>query len=91
MPLAAVFLLVAVNDERLVGREGRNHAFSNAVLVVVVAVTLLLGVSAVLRAGAAALGRAAPGGEVVLTVAAVAALCLALPLGRVLAPHRRPG
>ena len=70
--------LVAVNDARLVGRDALNGAFSNAVLVVVVGVTLVLGVTGVARAGASALGLTPPGGVGVLGAGAVLAVAFAV-------------
>ena len=56
LPFVAVFLLLVVNDVRLMGREGLNGRFSNAALCVVVAVTVLLGALGVSRALASAAG-----------------------------------
>ena len=82
LPVVAIFLLVAVNDARLVGRAALNGAFSNAVLAVVVVVTVVLGVSGVARAGASALGWVAPSGGEVLVASAVLGVALALPVAR---------
>ena len=62
LPFAAVFLLVIVNDRGLMGDAGINGPATNAVTAAVVAVTLVLGVSGVLRATATALGPHHDGG-----------------------------
>ncbi len=91
LPVVAVFLLVAVNDCRLVGREAVNGAFSNAVLAAVVAVTLVLGVAGVGRAAASALGREAPAGGSILAASGLLALVLAVPLSREIRRGRAVG
>ncbi len=81
LPVAAVFLLVAVNDPRIMGKS-TNHALSNAIMVLVSLVTLLLGTSNVLRAVARALGREAPGQATVFLVSAVLAVAITTPIMR---------
>ena len=92
LPVAAVFLFLAVNDRRLMGEEALNGALANLLTAAVVTVTVVLGTSGVLRAGAAALGRGTPEGRTLLVVSAVVVALLAVPLGRGLARRRRgPG
>ena len=79
LPFAAVFLLLIVNDRALMGARGMNGPVSNAVMGLVVAATIVLGVSGVLRAGATALGTAATEGQILLT-ATVAGVILFLPV-----------
>lgn len=76
LPFAAVFLLVIVNDRGLMGDAGINGPATNAVTAAVVAVTLVLGVSGVLRAAATTLGRTATEGQILVTAAIIAALLL---------------
>lgn len=76
LPFAAVFLLVVVNDRSLMGDAGINRPATNVVTAAVVAVTLVLGVSGVLRAGAAAFGGAPTEGQILGTAAAIALLLL---------------
>jgi manganese transport protein len=76
LPFAAVFLLVVVNDRRLMGDAGINTPAANLVTAAVVAVTIVLGVSGVLRAAATALGRTTTEGEILATSAVIAALLL---------------
>jgi manganese transport protein len=80
LPFAAVFLLVVVNDRALMGDAGINGPATNAVTVAVVAVTLVLGVSGVLRAAAATFGGAPTEGRILGTAGVVAGLLL-VPLG----------
>ncbi len=90
LPIAAVFLLLAVNDRRVVGPEELNGALSNAVLVAVSSVALLLGLSGVARAAAAATGGAPPATGKLVMVALLGAAVLAAPLWRAI-KHRRSG
>ncbi|HEX2206623.1 MAG TPA: divalent metal cation transporter [Longimicrobium sp.] len=76
LPFAAVFLLVIVNDRALMGAAGINGPAANAVTAAVVAVTLVLGVSGVLRAVATAFGRTTTEGQILGTAAVIAALLL---------------
>ncbi len=68
LPGVAIFLFLAVNDRRLLG-ERTNGMVSNLLTAGVVGVSLLLGISALLRAVARAAGLAAPspGGILLLT------------------------
>ena len=82
LPLVAIFLLLAVNDRRLMGAVGCNSQVSNAFLAVVVAVSMLLGVAGVARAGARALGRPPPPETGLMVVSGLFALLLAYPILR---------
>jgi len=91
LPVAAVFLLLAVNDRRLLGEGAINGPFANAVTGLVVAVTVLLGAAGVLRAAHATLGRPAPGEGVLLIGGLAAVAVLAYPVTRAVARRRRRG
>lgn len=88
LPAVAVFLLLAVNDRRLLGAAaadgdsaaGLNGPLSNAAMAAAVAVTLVLGLGQLGRAGAAVLGFAPPDERVLLAGAALVAAALAVPL-----------
>ena len=82
LPLVAVFLLLAVNDRQLMGDDAVNGRLANSVMGVVVAVSLVLGAGGLLRAGAATLGRPAPGPVMALIIAALAAVPVALTVWR---------
>ena len=89
LPVAAIFLLLAVNDRRLLGEGAINGPFANIVTAGVVAVTVVLGAAGVLRAAWATLGRPAPG-ETLLLIAGVAAVALlAYPVTRSVLRRRR--
>ncbi|MCP3979175.1 MAG: divalent metal cation transporter [bacterium] len=83
LPLVAVFLLVAVNDRRLVGAHALNGPLSNTLLVVVVALTTLLGLLNVMRAASAAFGVDLPGGGTLIVAATLLTAGLAWPVARV--------
>lgn len=80
LPFAAVFLLLVVNDRVVMGERGINGAVSNAFMGLTVAVTLVLGVSGVLRAAAAGAGMPDPGEGAILGLAAVIAAALLVPV-----------
>ena len=82
LPLATAFLLVAVNDRRIVGRAGLNGTISNTLLSLVVGITLLLGLASVARAVAASLGLPAPGMSWIGALALTTGLLVAGPLVR---------
>jgi manganese transport protein len=90
LPFVAVFLLLAVNDRRLMAEADLNGPFANAVTVVVVLVSVVLGLSGLARAAAGALGLPPPSQGWLLAGAALAALALALPIARTLRRRRRP-
>ncbi len=89
LPVVAVFLLLAVNDRRVMG-EAVNGAFSNLLTGAVTLVTLVLGAAGLARAAAAALGRPAPGAGILAMLSLGAALAVALPVVRALGARRRP-
>lgn len=76
LPFAAVFLLIVVNDRGLMGDAGINRPATNVVTAAVVAVTLVLGVSGVLRAGASVFGGAPTEGQILGTAGVIAAVLL---------------
>jgi len=74
LPFVAVFLLLAVNDRRLMGATGINSHLSNRIIVAVVAVSLVLGVAGLVKAAAAAASLPVPGGGWMLAISALAAV-----------------
>lgn len=90
LPLVAVYLALVVNDRRRMGEEGLNGPLANTVLAAVVAVTVLLGVTNLVRAGARVLDRPIPDEGVLLAVAAGITVLLAVPLVRAAARRRSP-
>jgi len=89
LPLVACFLLLCVNDRKLMGREALNGAWANAVLVVVVLVAVVLGLGNLTRAVASAAGIDAPGGGRLLLWTTGLAVAAAIPLVRRLLRLRR--
>jgi manganese transport protein len=87
LPFVAVFLLLVVNDARLMGREGLNGPLSNAAMGVVVAVTVPLGALNVWHAAVAALG--APSQSRLLVLAGLVAVALVGAVGRARRSRRR--
>lgn len=88
LPVAAIFLLLAVNDRALLGPDAVNGAFGNAVAGAVVAVTVLLGTAGVLRAVYAALGLSAPGEGVLLGAGVAVVAIAAYPVARAVSRRR---
>jgi Mn2+/Fe2+ NRAMP family transporter len=82
LPFVAVFLLLCVNDRKLMKRDGLNRAWSNALLGTVVAGTVMLGVNNVTKALAATFGLEPPGQRRLLFWSISLALAGALPLWR---------
>lgn len=81
LPVAAIFLFLAVNDCRLMGEEAVNGRFANAVTALVVAVTVMLGTAGVIRAVYGALGWAAPGEGILLIGGVAAVATITYPVG----------
>ena len=90
LPFVAVFLLLAVNDVRLMGAEHVNGRWANVAMVLVVAVTILLGVTGVGKAVAGATGLALPGGGWLLASSAVVTGLICWPVTRRMRENRRP-
>jgi Mn2+/Fe2+ NRAMP family transporter len=88
LPLVSIFLFLALNDRRLMARE-TNSGPANALLGLVVAVTLLLGLSSVARALATALGLPPLGEGPLLLVSVALAAVAAFPLWRAARRGRR--
>ncbi len=91
LPFVAVFLLIAVNDRSLMGDDAINGAVANSLMSIVVAITVVLGLSGILRAGAAVLGQANPSPATLMWTSAVVIALLALPVGKQIAQRRRSG
>jgi hypothetical protein len=84
----AVFLLLLVNDARLMGREGLNGPVSNAAMVLVVAVTVVLGLLNVTKGVASVAGLSPPAECPLLLSAGLLVIVLAWPVGRALRSRR---
>ena len=88
LPVVAIFLLLAVNDRRLMGAAGLNGRWGNLLLGLVVAVACLLGIGLVSRAVMSALGRSAPGGGEILAMAFILIVGAGWPLARAVSRRR---
>ncbi len=91
LPFVAVFLLIAVSDRSLMGDDAINGAVANSLMSIVVAITVVLGLSGILRASAAALGQANPSPATLMWTSVVVIALLALPVGKQIAQRRRSG
>jgi manganese transport protein len=90
LPLVAVFLFLAVNDRRQMGSRAVNGAFGNLMTFGVVGVALVLGLNALAKAAAGALGVARPSETTLLVAGLVLLALLALPLTIAVRRARRP-
>jgi Mn2+/Fe2+ NRAMP family transporter len=82
LPIVAIFLLLEVNDRRSMDEQGVNGVFSNTVMTLVVAVTVLLGTANVTRAVARTLGWSAPTDGTLVVISAVVMIVGSLPVYR---------
>jgi Mn2+/Fe2+ NRAMP family transporter len=89
LPLVAVFLLLAVNDVRLMGRPDLNGRWANVAFMIVVGATIVLGVTGITRAAAAAAGLGSPGEGTLLLLSAVVAAMIGWPITRRLVDRDR--
>jgi len=80
LPLVAIFLLLAVNDRRLMGDERLNGPFLNVATGAVVLVTIVLGVSNLGRASTTVIGAEPTGERTLLVVSTLVALAVTGPL-----------
>jgi hypothetical protein len=87
LPVVAIYLLLAVNDRRLLG-DRLNGALANTMLVAVVLATFALGLRNVAWALSATFGLVPPGELRVLWWSAAIALLAAGPVGRALRAAR---
>jgi manganese transport protein len=88
LPFVAVFLFIAVNDRSLMGEVELNRGPKNAVMAVVVFITLVLGVTNVMRAAVGAFGMALPAEGTLLGLAVILAVIIAVPVTRAIVRRR---
>ncbi len=82
LPFVAIFLFIVVNDITLMGREGINNGALNIAMLLVIAVTILLGASNVTRAVNTAFALPLPEGKSVVLISVLVIAVIALPLWR---------
>lgn len=80
LPFVAVFLFLIVNDRALMGARGINGVFSNVISGLVVAVTIVLGVSKTAGAATTALGLSKLDEETILVVSVALTAILSFPI-----------
>lgn len=88
LPIVAVFLLLAVNDRKLMGPRGLNRPWANTLLIAVVAVSVMLGSAQSIRALSAAAGLGPPPESLPLAAALISILLCAVPVARALRSRR---
>ncbi len=88
LPFIAVFLLLMANDASLLGRQ-INGAGANLLTAAIVYVTLILGITNLVRALSRATGITLVQESYILLAASVLGLLLAFPIGRTLMRYRR--
>ncbi len=82
LPLVAIFLFIVVNDSRVMGNTAINGIFANVLMGLVVAITVILGLSGLARALAATAGFSLPAPGRLLVISTVLTLLLAIPVGQ---------
>lgn len=88
LPVAAVFLLLTVNDRQLMGGAGVNTVVRNLLMIAVVLVTVLLGTGGVLRAIHGTLTLGPTSTRELLLVSALVVVTLCVPVARSLSTAR---
>jgi Mn2+/Fe2+ NRAMP family transporter len=91
LPFVAIVLLLLVNDVRLMGRERLNGPVSNALMIPIVGVTVVLGVLNVSKALASVAGVVPPTEYPLLLVSFSVMCLLAWPVARAVRTRRRSG
>ena len=90
LPIVVVYLLLAVNDSGIVGRDQLNGPLANLAIALVFLVSVMLGTTSLLRAGRSSLGLAPPGPSALLLSLAIA-LALSIPIFVAAGKRRRQG
>jgi Mn2+/Fe2+ NRAMP family transporter len=88
LPFVAVFLLVVVNDRTLMGDHGVNRRHQNVLMSLIVAVTIVLGLSKTAKAVATTFGAGKIGEGQLLIASAVTTIVLAWPIFRAIRSRR---
>ncbi|UCF69576.1 MAG: divalent metal cation transporter [Acidobacteriota bacterium] len=88
LPFVALFLMLAVNDRELMGRDHLSGALGNAALGLSVLVSLMLGLRGLAGAFVRVSGAAGVPESWLVGIALVGALVILLPLARIIRRHR---
>ncbi|NIO02214.1 MAG: hypothetical protein GTO42_08735 [Candidatus Latescibacteria bacterium] len=89
LPFVAIFLLLVANDRKLMGEGGMNRLSTNICMGLVVAVTIVLGVTKIMQAVTSALSLPKLDEITLFAVSTVATLILAVPIYRLAHARRR--
>jgi manganese transport protein len=89
LPFVAVFLFIIVNDRALMGDRGLNGWLSNALMSLVVAVTVVLGAAKMAGAATTALGLPPLDERTLVVASVVLTFTIAVPVIRVTRDRRR--
>ena len=88
LPFVGIFLLIVLNDQRLMGSAGVNGIAANTILGTVVGIALLLGLSRAIGPVAGVIGMPPPGPGGILLIAILVAAACAVPVARAARRHR---
>ncbi len=89
LPIAAIFLLLSVNDRSVMGERALNGPISNTLMATVTAITVMLGSIGVLRASSRAFGTPVPEPSTLLAIAGILTLVLTFPVTAAIRKRRR--
>lgn len=89
LPIAAIFLLLSVNDRRLMGESALNGVVSNLMMSGVTAIAVMLGTIGVVRAATRASGSTPPPASTLVLLAAIVVVAVAVPVGVAASRRRR--
>jgi Mn2+/Fe2+ NRAMP family transporter len=82
LPFVAIFLFLVVNDRALMGQRGMNRLAPNICMGLVVAVTIMLGVTNVAKAASSALDLPMPDERALIASSAAVTAALSVPIVR---------
>ncbi len=91
LPFVAVFLLLAVNDRKLMGSSGLNSSRLNFFTGIVVITTIFLGVMNITKAGSKIFDISITGQQIPLIVSVIVTLLLAIPVASLIIKNRKSG
>ncbi len=76
LPFISIFLILVINDPKLMGEKRTNSIYLNILMAIVVWVTLILGFINILKASSKAMGFSLPNENMLITILGVAALVI---------------
>jgi len=84
LPFVAVFLFLVVNDRSLMGKDGLNNLLANVITGIIVFVSIILGISNLVKAGIAAFGLSQLNQNILFNISVFITLIIAIPVVRVI-------